>query len=63
MPKRKSKWKVGDLLTDREWPGEGFGVIVQILDLRLKDPYLVSCNHGDVWLSKKTVEEECVKVA
>ena len=63
MPERKSKWKVGDLLTDKDYPGEGFGVLVEILDLRLREPYVIECDHGTIRMGKRTMEETVVKVA
>ena len=64
MPERKNKWKVGDLLTDKEYPGEGFGVLVQILDLRLREPYVIECAyHGTIRMTKKEMEETVMKVA
>jgi hypothetical protein len=63
MPKRESKWKVGDLLTDKDYPGEGFGILVAINDLRTKEPYIIECDHGTIRYSKKMMKEEIVKVA
>ena len=64
MPKRKSKWKVGDLLTDKHYPGDGYGVLVGILDLRLREPYVIECAyHGTIRMTKKEMEETVIKVA
>jgi hypothetical protein len=63
MPKRKSKWKVGDLLTDKDYPGDGFGVLVEILDLRLREPYVIECAHGTIRMDKYTMEKTVVKIA
>lgn len=63
MPKRRNKWNVGDLVTDREYPGEGFGVIVAINDLRTKEPFAIKCVHGIIRYSKKMMKEDILKVA
>ena len=60
MPKRRRKlprlrklFKVGDLVTDREYPGEGFGIIIAINDLRTKEPFVIVCDHGTIRMTKK----------
>jgi hypothetical protein len=64
MPKHRSKWKVGDLLTDKLYPGDGYGVLVEILDLRLREPYVIECAwHGTIRMTKKEMEETVIKVA
>ena len=63
MPKRRSNWKVGDLVTDREYPGEGFGIIIAINDLRTKEPFVIKCVHGTIRYSKKMMKEDIMKVA
>ena len=63
MPKRRTKWRVGDLVTDKDYPGEGYGVLVGILDLRTRNPFIIKCTHGTLYYSKKRMEEEIMKVA
>ena len=62
MPKRRSKWKVGDLLTDKDYPGEAFGVLVAVKDLRTKEPYVIECDHGTIRMSEREMEERVIKV-
>ena len=35
--------QVGDLIKDRRWPDDGYGIIVFIGDKRTRNPYLVWC--------------------
>ena len=63
MPKCRSKWKIGDLLTDKDFPGEGYGVLVQILDLSLREPYVIECDHGTIRMTERMKEETVIKVA
>jgi hypothetical protein len=52
--------KVGDLIRDRQWTNDGYGLILDVLDRRKKEPYLVLCVDGKPhWLPKKYIEREC----
>ncbi len=53
--------KVGDLIREKAFPTGACGVIVEVGDLRTKEPYKVFCS---VWgkvlaFGKKYIQEEC----
>jgi hypothetical protein len=51
---------IGDLITDLQWPEDGIGVILNIIDRRKKEPYLVLCTDGKShWFSKNYIERGC----
>ena len=54
--------KIGDLIKEGEW-GE-VGLIINIKDRRLKEPYGVLCPNGKLlWFSKEYIEGECEVVS
>ena len=51
---------IGDLIKDRRRPDDGIGMILDIIDRRKKEPYLVLCVDGKPhWLPKKYIEKGC----
>ena len=55
--------KVGDLISDKEFPDE-VGLIVDVKDRRTKEPYRVLCPTGEtIWFGKKYIESECEVVS
>jgi len=52
--------KAGDLIRDKQWPNDGYGVIAKVIDRRRKEPYLVLCANGKLeWLPKEYIEKGC----
>jgi len=53
--------KVGDLIREKQYPTDQYGIIVEIGDLRTKEPYKVYCpGHGKVVaFKKKYIQEDC----
>ena len=57
--------KVGDLIRDTRWPSDPAGIIVEVGDLRTKEPYKVFCPAWDdvVSFEKKYIQEQCEVVS
>ena len=56
--------KIGDLIRDKRWTDDGFGIVLEIIDRRKKEPYLVLCADGKPhWLPKKYIEKGCEVVS
>ncbi len=53
--------KVGDIIREKEYPTDACGVIVEIGDLRRKNPYKVFCfAHGTaIAFAKQYIQQEC----
>ncbi len=53
--------KIGDLIRDKRWPEDSYGVIISIGDRRARNPYLVWCcgNGRFEEFSKDYIEGEC----
>ena len=53
--------QVGDLIREKEFPEDEYGVIVYIGDLRTKKPYKVFCPYWQAVMAfeKKYVQEAC----
>jgi hypothetical protein len=55
--------KVGDLISDKEFPDE-LGLVIDVKDRRWRTPYLVLCPNGKAeWFSKKYIETRCEVVS
>ncbi len=53
--------RVGDLIREKQFPEDACGIIVEVGDLRKKEPYKVFC---PVWgetldFEKKYIQEQC----
>ena len=52
--------KVGDLITDEQYPDDGVGVVLEVGDRRREsDVYRVLAPKGVMWLNKGYVEYQC----
>ena len=53
--------KVGDLIREKEFPGDSCGMIIHIGDLRTTKPYKVLCFcwKGVIAFEKKYIQEMC----
>jgi len=52
--------KVGDLITDEEYPDDGIAVVLEVRDRRKHfDVYRVAAPRGSIWLNKDYIEYQC----